>query len=387
MAGAQGVRSVSVVGIGQIPVRKAWPDSLRQLGIRALGRAMEEAGIDRVDALVVGNMLADELQGQKHLATLLADEAGLSGIEALEARAATASGAAALRLAYLAVACGEADLAAALGVEKMSEGVATPALAKALDAEKEVARGASLIGRNAELLRLYLERYRLPGDGLVQFPVHAHRHARDNENALFRGRVGPRDVRKSRVVYPPLRLLDCAPICDGAAAVILAPTEHARAYTDRPVRLLASSVATDRMRIEDRSDPLRLEAVQASTQAALRQANVHRGDVRVYELHDAFSIMACLSLEAAGYAEPGRGWRLAEEGRIGLRGEIPISTFGGLKARGHPIGATSLYQVCEIVLQLTGRAGRNQVRNASVGMQQSVGGVASTAVTHIFAAP
>jgi len=141
------------------------------------------------------------------------------------------------------------------------------------------------------------------------------------------------------------------------------------------------------MRIEDRTDPLRLEAVEASTRAALRLANVHRADVRVYELHDAFSIMACLSLEAAGYAEPGRGWRLAEEGRIGLRGEIPISTFGGLKARGHPIGATSLYQVCEIVLQLTGRAGRNQVRNASVGMQQSVGGVASTAVTHIFAAP
>ena len=348
---------------------------------------MEEAGIDRVDSLVVGNMLADELQGQKHLATLLADEAGLSGIEALEARAATASGAAALRLAYLTVASGEADLAAALGVEKMSEGVATPALAKALDAEKEVARGASLIGRNAELLRLYLERYRLPGDALVQFPVHAHRNARSNEQALFRGRVGPREVRRSRLVYPPLRLLDCAPICDGAAAVILAPTDQARAYTEQPVRLLASSVATDRMRIEDRTDPLRLEAVEASTRAALRLANVHRADVRVYELHDAFSIMACLSLEAAGYAEPGRGWRLAEEGRIGLRGEIPISTFGGLKARGHPIGATSLYQVCEIVLQLTGRAGRNQVRNASVGMQQSVGGVASTAVTHIFAAP
>ncbi len=387
MAGAQGVRSVSVVGIGQIPVHKVWPESLRQMGIRALGRAMEEAGIDRVDSLVVGNMLADELQGQKHLATLLADEAGLSGIEALEVRAATASGAAALRLAYLTVASGEADLVAALGVEKMSEGVATPALAKALDAEKEVARGASLIGRNAELLRLYLERYRLPGDALVQFPVHAHRNARDNDYALFRGRVGPRDVRKSRLVYPPLRLLDCAPICDGAAAVILAPTDQARAYTERPVRLLASSVATDRMRIEDRADPLRLEAVQASTLAALRQANVHRGDIRVYELHDAFSIMACLSLEAAGYAEPGRGWRLAQEGRIGLRGEIPVSTFGGLKARGHPIGATSLYQVCEIVLQLTGRAGRNQVRNASVGMQQSVGGVASTAVTHIFAAP
>jgi acetyl-CoA C-acetyltransferase len=347
---------------------------------------MADAAVDKLDALMVGNMLSDELQGQKHLATLLADEAGLAGIEALEARAATASGAAAVRLAYLAVASGEADLVAALGVEKMSEGAPTPALAKALDAELEVSRGASLIGRNADLMRRYRERYGLPEDALDQFPVHAHRNARHNPMALYADRrVGPRDVRKSRVVYPPLRLLDCAPICDGAAAVILAPANHARAYSGHPVRLLASTVATDRMRVDDRSDPLHLDAVEISTQKALRDANVHRGDIRLFELHDAFSIMACLSLESAGFAEPGRGWRLAEEGRISRKGDIPISTFGGLKARGHPIGATSLYQICEIVLQLTDRAGRNQVRDAEVAMQQSVGGVASTAITHILA--
>jgi acetyl-CoA C-acetyltransferase len=188
------------------------------------------------------------------------------------------------------------------------------------------------------------------------------------------------------MIHPPMRLLDCAPICDGAAAVLVAPAEHARAYSGAPVRILASSVATDRFRLEDRKDPLHLAAVQASTQNALLQANLNREDIRLYELHDAFSIMACLSLESAGFTRPGTGWRFAQEGKIGLRGDLPVSTFGGLKARGHPIGATSLYQTCEIVLQLTGRAGRNQVRKADVGMQQSVGGVASTVVTHIFGA-
>jgi acetyl-CoA C-acetyltransferase len=380
------MREVSIVGIGQLPVLREYKESVRQLGAMAVRLALADAGAETADAVFVGNMLSDELQGQKHLAALIADEAQLGGIEALEVRAATASGAAALRLAYLAVASGQADLALAVGVEKMSQGVATPALAKALDAEREVARGASLISRNAELTVRYLERHRLPADALIGFPLNAHRNARTNPLALFRGRTGRREVLTSRMIHPPLRLMDCAPICDGSAAVLLAPAEHARAYSGAPVRILASSVSTDRFRVEDRSDPLILEAVQLSTQKALLQANLNREDIQVFELHDAFSIMACLSLEAAGFARPGTGWKWAQEGRIGLRGVLPVSTFGGLKARGHPIGATSVYQTCEIVLQLTGRAGRNQVRRAKVGMQQSVGGVASTAITHIFAA-
>jgi len=379
------MRAVSIVGIGQIPVLKASPRTLRQLGSEVVKMAMEDANVESVDALFASNMLADELQGQKHIAALIADEAGLTNIEALQVRAAMASGSAALRMAYLAVGSGEADLAIAVGVEKMSEGVAAPALAKALDVEHEVAEGATMISKNADLLRQYMQRYDVPEDGFVNFPVNAHRNARNNPNALFQDKpISPRTARKSRIVHHPLRLLDCSPICDGAAAVVLAPSTEARAYSPYPVRIFASSVATDRFRVEDRKEPLWLEAAHLSAQKAFRQANVNIEDLSLFELHDAFSIMACLLLEAVGFAEVGQGWRLAAEKRIGLRGEIPITTMGGLKARGHPVGATALYQACEIVLQLTDRAGKNQVRNASFGMMQSVGAAATTVITHIL---
>ena len=379
------IRPVSIVGIGQVPVVKVSPNSLRELGAAAVKRALEDASVDRVDALFAGNMLSDELQNQKHIAALIADHTGLVGIEALEVRAATATGAAALRMAYFSVASGEADLAVAVGVEKMSDGVATPALAKALDAEKELPGGATLISRNADLMRWYRERYRVPEDGFFNFAINAHRNARTNPNALFRDKpINRRDMLNSRLINAPIRLLDCAPICDGAAAVILAPESEARAYTDHPVHILASSVATDRFRVQDRDDPLFLKAAHDSAQAAFRRANLNRHDVSFFEAHDAFTIMTCLLLEAVGYAKPGQGWRLATTDEIRLRGKIPISTMGGLKARGHPIGASALYQVCEIVLQLTGRAGKNQVPKAKIAMLQSVGGAASTVLTHLF---
>ncbi|MEK6256470.1 MAG: thiolase domain-containing protein [Chloroflexota bacterium] len=379
------LRKTSIVGIGQLPIKKSCDDTLRSLGAQAAKLAMDEAGVDEVDALYVGNMLSDELQNQKHLGALIADEAGLTGIEALSVRAASASGAAALRIANLAVASGEADLAVAVCVEKLSEGSSTPALAKALDSRREVARGANMITRNADLMKLYLERHQAPSDALVNFSVNAHRNARNNEYALFKDmNVTARKVKNSRMIYDPIRLFDASPICDGAAAVVLAPTEEARAYTSHPVHILASSVATDRFLVENRLDPLMLEASHLSSQKAFRLANVNIGDVSFFEVHDAFSIMSCLLLEAVGFAEPGEGWRLAAEKEIWLKGEIPISTMGGLKARGHPIGATSLYQACEIALQLTGRAGKNQIKNPEIGLLQSVGGPASTVITHIF---
>ncbi|MCA9916924.1 MAG: thiolase domain-containing protein [Anaerolineales bacterium] len=378
------MRQVSIVGIGQIPVRKVYFESLRWLGATAVRKAMADAGVDKVDALFAGNMLSDELQNQKHVAALIADEAGLYGVEALQVRAATATGAAALRMAYLSVASGEADLAIAVGVEKMSEGAATPALAKALDALQEVVAGATLISKNADLMRQYMDKYRMPEDGLANFAVNAHANAVTNPNALFQKKVSARVVRQSRYIVPPIRLLDCSPICDGAAAVVLAPRNEARAYTDKPVHILASSVATDRFRVEDRPNPLRLEAARLSAQKAFRLANVNVQDISFYEAHDAFSIMACLLLEAVGFAEPGQGWRLAADKKIGLRGQVPIATMGGLKARGHPIGATALYQTAEIVQQLTGQAGKNQVKNAEIGLLQSVGGAAATVLTHIF---
>jgi acetyl-CoA C-acetyltransferase len=379
------MRDVSIVGIGQIPILKESPLTLRQMGAEVVKLAMASAGVTEVDALFAGNMLADELQGQKHIATLIASEAGLHGIEALQVRAATATGAAALRMAFFAVASGEADLAVAVGVEKMSSGSATPVLAKALDADYEVPTGATLLSQNARLMQMYMDKYNLDVNVFNNFALNAHNNCRHNPNALFRDKeITASMVEKGRVIEPPLRLYDSSPICDGAAAVVLAPRDEARAYTDQPVHILASSVAIDWMRLEDRPNPLNLYAAQLSARKAFRRANINPSDVDFFEVHDAFSIMACLLLEAVGFANPGEGWRLAVDQEIGLQGKIPISTMGGLKARGHPIGATALYQTCEIVLQLTGQAGKAQVNDANVALLQSVGGAAATLVTHIF---
>jgi acetyl-CoA C-acetyltransferase len=382
------LRDVFVVGIGRIPVVKKSEIGLREMGAQVVRAAMADAGVDTVGALYVGNMLSDELQSQKHLATLVADEAGLSGIEALQIRAATASGAAALRMAHLAVASGQHDLAVAVGVEQMSSGVPTPILAKALDARAEVPDGSTLISQNARLMQLYRDRYGMPRDGLANFAVNAHQNALHNPYALYRNKlVSAEQVMASRLISPPIRLFDCSPVCDGAAAVVVASAAVARMICAQPVRIVAASVATDRFRVADRVDPLNLNVARISAEKAYQQAGITVADISFFELHDAFTIMACLLLEATGFAEAGQGWQLAQSGAIALDGRIPIATRGGLKARGHPIGATALYQTCEIVDQLTGRAGGNQLSNPHYGMLQSMGGAAATALTHIFEAP
>ncbi len=382
------MRRVAIVGGGQVPVRKRHVLGLRELGAQVIAGALGETKKERVGVLFLSNMLSDELQGQKHLAALVADEAGLAGIEAIQVRAATAAGAAALRMAHLAVASGVVDLALAVGVEKMSAQIPTAALAKALDARSEVPDGKTLLSQNAALMQLYFETHGLPTDALVFFSVNAHHNARGNPLAMFQDRqFSAEQVSASRLIYPPLRLLDCSPVSDGAAAVLLAPLAEAGQYGSRPVEIIASSATTDRFRMADRANPLLLEAAVRSTRQAFNEAGISCQDVSFFELHDAFSIMACLLLEAAGFAQPGRGWVLAATGQIGLQGSIPIATMGGLKARGHPIGATALYQTCEIVQQLTGQAGQNQLDEPKIGMLQSVGGAGTTVLTHLFAAP
>jgi acetyl-CoA C-acetyltransferase len=379
------MRGVSIIATAGLPVQKATSLDLRDMGAAVVRQAMYQADIERVDALYASNMLADELQSQKHLAALIADEAGLAGIEALEARATMASGAAAFRLAFLAVAAGDIDLAVVVGVEKMSSGPATPALLKAMDARRELADGITLISQNAQLMQAYFDLYRLPSDGLAHFAVNAHQNALNNPHALFQDRpYTTADVLASRVISPPIRLLDCAPICDGAAAIVLAPTSLASRYTDQPVRIVASAAATDRFRVADRPQPLALTAARLASQKAYTQAGLEPNDINLFEVHDAFSIMACLQIEAAGFAEPGHGWRLAAAGEIGPRGRLPLSTMGGLKARGHPIGATALYQVGEIVQQLNQQAGHNQVPDARTGLMMSIGGAGTTILAHIL---
>ena len=381
------MREVSIIGVGQTPVGEHWQKSLRELGAEAVRAALADAGIEKPQALFVGNMMSGILNHQENLATLVADFAGFPGIEALKIEAACASGGAVVRAAQLAVASGACDFVVALGIEKMTDlaidGV-TSALATAADADYEAAHGVTFAALNALLMRLYMERYGCCRGDFAPFIITAHENGVNNRFAMFRERVTVEEFLESAMVADPISILDSSPVSDGAAAVVLCPSEQARTLTDRPVRILGSGTATDTIGLATRRDPLRFEACYQSAHRAYRQAGMKPEDIDLFELHDAFTIVSALSLESACFAEEGQGVRFAQEGHIGLNGRLPISTQGGLKARGHPVGASGTYQIVEAVEQLRGRAGANQVKNCEVAMTQSVGGMASVAVTHIL---
>lgn len=383
------MRDVAIVGIGQTPVGELWDRSLRALGHDAIMAAMQDAGIETADALFVGNMLSGELAGQQHLATLLADFVGLRGIEAAKIEAACASGAAALRVGMMAVASGMADVVIVAGVEKMTDTLpaeTTAALATAGDQEYEVAEGATFLALNAMLMRRYMHEYSVPHAAFAPFPVNAHQNAAGNPNAMFPMAISDARYAKAPVVAPPINIMDSSPICDGAAAVVLVPAERAADYglDKRTVRIVASASAIDTLAIHDRREPLFLEAAYLSSHKAYAQAGLTPADIDLFELHDAFSIMSVLSLEACGFAARGQGIALGESGAITRDGKIPITTMGGLKARGHPVGATGLYQVVEVVQQLRGEAGPNQLPHPHIGMTQNIGGSGATIITHIL---
>ena len=365
-----------------LPVEKNTVRSIRMLGAEAAVRAMESSGIDRPEAFYLSNLMADELQNQKHTAALIADQAGFREIEAIEVRAATASGAAAFHTAVLAIASGYFDVVMAVGVEKMSEGNATPVLAKNLDAVREVPSGGTMVSMNAKIMEFYLARFGVEYKRFSGFAVNAHANAAKNPLALFQSEITGEDVANARMIHSPIRLFDCAPVCDGAAAVVLVSEKYA--VRNKSVRISASAVATDRFAVKDREDPVDLAASRISAKQAYSQANLGPEDISFFELHDAFSIMSCLALEACGFASRGEGWKLASSGEIFPGGRIPISTMGGLKGRGHPIGATALYQAGEIFLQLTEKAGPNQIDGAKRALTQSIGGAGTTILTHIL---
>jgi acetyl-CoA C-acetyltransferase len=381
------VRDVSIIGIGQTPVGEHWDRSLRHLAYDAIKAAMQDAGIERADALYVGNMLSGEISGQSHLGPLIADFAGLRGIEAVKIEGACGSAAAAVRIGYLGVASGLQDIVICAGVEKMTDDVGnrlTSGLAQAADADYELIHGVSFVALNALLMRRYMYEYNVRHEDFAGFSINAHANAVGNPNAMFRRPISLEAFKKAGMVADPINLLDSSPMADGAAAVILCPTEQAREFTDNAVRIAGSAMATDSLSIHDRHDPLWLQAAEDSAQRAYRQAGVGPGDIDLFELHDAFTIMSALSLEATGFAERGKGWQLALDGDITRDGRIPLCTMGGLKARGHPVGATGVYQIVEAVQQLRGQAGDCQVPDAQLAMAQNIGGSGATIVTHIL---
>jgi acetyl-CoA C-acetyltransferase len=383
------MNDVSIIGLGQTEVKEMWSTSIRHLAWYAIEAALDDAHVSQVDALFVGNMAAGQLSHQLHLGALIADFAGLRGIEAVTVEAADASGGAALRQAVLAVKSGLVETALVVGVEKMTDQVGSPVtavLSSTLDADYEAIHGLTVAGMGALLMRRYMHEHGIGVDEFANFSVNAHANGADNPLAMFRNRIKAERFGSAPPVATPVNLFDAAPSGDGAAAVVITSHERAQDMVPQPIRIAGSALATDTLALHDRKNMLHLRAAELSAQKAMEAAGVSHQDIDLFELHDSFTVMAALSLEAAGFATPGEGWQLARDMEIGRNGRIPISTFGGLKARGNPGGATGMYQVVEVARQLRGQAGENQIANAKIGMAQNLGGSGATAVTHILRA-
>ena len=360
---------VSVIGIGQTKVGEHWGTSIRHLAWYAIEAALDDADTTSIDALYVANMMAGHLSHQDHLGALVADFAGMRGIEAVTVEAADASGGAAFRQAVLAVKSGLVETAMVVGVEKITDqsgSAALTAMSTAMDADYEAIHGVTPAALAALMMRRYMYEYGLELADFSGFSVNAHANGSSNPNAMFRNLLKPERFASGPLVAEPVSLFDQAPLGDGSAAVILTSSQRARDMVPKPVAVIGSALAIDHIGLHDRPNILRLGAAEVSAQKAMKEAGLTPDDVDVFELHDAYTIMAALSLEASGFAEAGKGWQLARDGEIGRAGKVPISTFGGLKARGNPAGATGVYQIVEVCQQLRNEAGDCQVDDLSL---------------------
>lgn len=380
------MREVAILGVGQTAVREHWGLSIRELAVAAGRAAINDGGVDRVDAIFVGNMTSDRISKQRHLGALIADHLGQHGVEAVKLEAACGSAGSAMRQGMLAVASGELDTVLVIGVEKMTETPlkeTTAALTTAADADYEIEHGITFVGLNALIMRRYLHQYGYQRTDFAPFALNAHANGAKNPNAMFQEPIKQSTYEKGRLVADPISLFDASPIGDGAAALLLVAAEKA----PQAVRVIGAASATETLAVHDREDPLWLKAGELSVKHAYSQAGVTPQTIDLFECHDAFSIMAALSLEVCGFAERGQGVRLAQDGEILPNGRIPICSMGGLKARGHPVGATGLYQLVEATQQLRGTAGAAQLDGLRTAMTQNIGGSGATIVTHILQRP
>ncbi len=382
------MRKVAVIGIGQTKIEEQWEKSLRDLAGEASLAALEDSGLPTVEGIYVGNMMSGSANKQMQLGAYLADWIGARFSEAIHLESACSSGAAAFRTAVMAVASGDINSALSVGVEKMSDSPIaeiTSSLATAADADWEVTQGISFVGLNALIMQRYMHEYQWKHSDFAEFSINAHANAMHNPNARFHMLINNEQFEKAGFVSEPINLLDASPTGDGSAAVILVPADTLKPTPGlKIISVAGSSAATDTISIHNRKDPLWLKAAEISVKKAYSQAGVGPADIDLFEYHDAFTIMCALSLEACGFIERGQGPRLAMNGEIKLNGRIPVATMGGLKARGHPVGATGMYQIVELVQQLREQAGKNQIDNPKTGMAQNIGGSGSNIITHIL---
>jgi len=383
-------RDVAIIGIGCTPFGEFWDKSFRDIFVEAGVAAIEDANVqgEAIDELFVGNMSAGRFVEQEHVASLIADYAGLASLHIPSTRveAACASGGLALRMGVLAIASGHADIVAVTGVEKMTDvsvSDATDMLTAAADREWEGFAGATFPGLYAMIARRHMHEYGTTPEQLASVAVKNHHNATMNPKAQYRNEISVEAVIGSTMIADPLHILDCSPITDGAAALVLAPADTARKYTDTPIRIMASAQASDTLSLHDRADITTLDATVAAASRAHEMAKTTPGDIDFVEVHDCFTIAEICAIEDLGFFEKGTGGRVTAEGVTAIDGDLPVNPSGGLKGCGHPVGATGIKQAVEIAMQLRGDAGKRQVAG-EIGMTHNVGGSGGTAVVHIF---
>jgi acetyl-CoA acetyltransferase len=378
---------VYIASAGMTTIADHWEQSILDLAVEASRGALKWFGKRKPDQIIVGNMFSAVGAHQEHLGALLADGLGLTGTPAFKVEAACSSGGSAFNVGYNLVRTGAIDSALVVGVEKMRdlepEDVSS-ALAMAESAEYTQFVGATFAALNGLLARYYMEQMDVSRDELSSIPVIDHSNAVTAAHAQFRKAITPEVVGRSAMIADPLRLFDCAPVGDGSAAVLLVNDNAAAGTKKRMAEVLGGKIATNEFSIYEREDMLDFKSTRLAFRGALEQAGVSPGKLSLAEIHDAFSVVGALTLEAMGYSKRGRGSKDAKDGKYSRGSDLPINTFGGLKARGHPVGATGMYQIAEAYLQLTDQAGKNQVEGAEYAVTQNIGGVDTTSAVHVF---
>lgn len=383
------MRDVAIIGIGITKFGELWDTSFRDLFVNAGVRALEDAEMngEEIDAMFVGNMSAGQFIQQEHVGSLIADHAGLVPVPCTRVEAACASGGLSLRQAFISVASGIHDVVVAGGIEKMTDilaGECTGALATAADQEWEVHVGSTFPGLYALMARRHMHKFGTTEEQMAQVAVKNHKNGTLNPHAQYQKKVTVESVLNSPTVTEPLNLFDCCPVSDGAAAVILAPAEKAKKYTDTPILISGSGQASGTLSLHNRKSLTEIPAAVRATKTAYEMAGTEPEDIDLAEVHDCFTIAEIMAIEDLGFCKKGEGGKMVEEGEIAPNGRVSVNTSGGLKAKGHPVGATGIAQAVEIVSQLRGEAGKRQADGAEIGLTHNVGGSGGTGVVHVL---
>ncbi len=381
------MRDVAVIGIGMTKWGELWKQSLRDIYVETALLALEDAGIDRLDSMYIGSMSSGLFVGQEHIASLLADYLGQLPVPATRVESACASGGLALRLGFMEVASGMSDIVLVSGVEKMTDvggDEATYALSTAADQEYEGYQGITFPGLYALLACAHMQKFGTTREQLAKVAVKNHHNGSKNPLAQYPFEITVEAVLNSVKVADPLNILDCSPITDGAAAAIICPVDMARKMGKPLIKVTGSGHATDTIQISQRKDITWLEATYQAAKQAYAMADIKPKDIDLFEVHDCFTIAEICITEALGIVDKGKGGEAVEAGLTALDGISPVNTSGGLKSKGHPVGATGIAQVVEVTKQLRGEAGERQVKDARIGMTQNMGGSGGSSVVHIL---